>query len=95
MEQFDWRLFLQKFLESNGVKYALGVVLNGLILLIPGLSTDMRGALVGLVLAALFVWAGVQDAKVSHDDELEWRTYQAKREAKAEKQECECNCLPK
>lgn len=73
----DWKLFIKYFLQDVNVKRALGVVLAALITLIPGLSNEVRAELVVLILTALFIWAGVQNAHVEYIAEIEYRASKA------------------
>jgi hypothetical protein len=78
----DWKLFLKELLLDNDTKTALGLLLGAAIMFIPGMTIEIRTAMVVLVFGVLKILAGIQSAKSTHDGELEYRAYLAEKENK-------------
>lgn len=78
---FDWKYFLKELLLDNETKMALGTILGGLVMLIPGMTIEYRLAIVALIFGVLKLLAGAQSAKVEYDFEMEYRTRRANDEA--------------
>lgn len=67
----DWELFLKLYLSDVNVKRALGVLLTAAVALIPGIDNEVKVSVVALIISALLLWAGAQNAKEEHDFEIE------------------------
>lgn len=77
--RMDWKLFLKELIADPDTKAALGLILSAAVILIPGVTLELRGAIVVLIFGVVKVWTGAQSAKFLHDLELEDRAQLAKK----------------